>query len=155
MMQLSKDVCEFIRLLNAEKVEYLIVGAWSLAFHGKPRYTGDVDIFIRREKLNAERLMRVLDAFGFSGVGIEREDFLKENFVIQLGREPNRIDLLTGISGVEFDTAWLARLSGKIGDLDVQFINKELLIQNKKASARPKDIADLALLEKTSKTKSN
>src|SRR5687768_4607350 len=101
MRPLSKDLQEFIRLAKANGVEFLIVGAVAMAFHGRPRYTGDLDIFVRRNAENAERLMKVMQEFGFGSTGLTREDFLRENFVIQLGFEPNRIDLLTGISGVE------------------------------------------------------
>ena len=149
MRPLSKDLQEFIRLLQAEKVEFLIVGAWAVAFHGRPRYTGDVDVFLRRDERNAERLMRVIDEFGFGSTGILREDFLKENFVIQLGVEPNRIDLLTGISGVDFAEAWAQRISGSLGELEVHFISRDLLIQNKRASNRDKDLGDIRLLERT------
>ena len=83
MRPLSKDLQEFIRFLNREKVEYLVVGAWALAFHGRPRYTGDVDIFLRRDEANAQRMMRVIEAFGFASTGLAREDFLREDFVIQ------------------------------------------------------------------------
>jgi hypothetical protein len=84
----------------------VIVGAWALAFHGRPRYTGDLDIFVARDHENADKLMTVIEAFGFGHAGINREDFLQVDHVIQLGREPNRIDILTGISGVTFDEAW-------------------------------------------------
>ncbi|MBM3841585.1 MAG: hypothetical protein FJ398_27305 [Verrucomicrobia bacterium] len=149
MRPLSKDLREFIRLLEAESVEYLIVGAWAVAFHGRPRYTGDVDIFLRRDAANAARMMRVIQAFGFGATGITREDFVKENYVIQLGIEPNRIDLLTGISGVQFVDAWDRRVYGQLGETRVPFIDRELLIQNKRAAEREKDMADIRLLEKT------
>lgn len=149
MRPLSKDLREFIRLLEAESVEYLIVGAWAVAFHGRPRYTGDLDIFLRRDAANAERMMRVIEAFGFGATGLVREDFLKENYVIQLGIEPNRIDLLTGISGVAFAEAWNRRVRGRLGDVEVPFIDRDLLIQNKRATEREKDLADVSLLERT------
>ena len=149
MRPLSNDLREFIRLLASEQVEYLIVGAWSLAFHGRPRYTGDVDIFVRRDPANADRLIRVIRDFGFGGTGITREDFLKEDYVIQLGVEPNRLDLLTGISGVTFEAAWATRVSGCLGDSTVWFISRDLLIQNKLASNREKDLADVRLLQAT------
>jgi hypothetical protein len=136
-------------LLNGEKVEYLIVGAWAVAFHGRPRYTGDVDIFIRRSEENAARMVRVLQAFGFGSTGVVHEDFLKENFVIQLGFEPNRIDLLTGISGVDFAEAWEERVSGDLGELKVNFISRDLLIKNKRAANRDKDLGDVRSLERT------
>ena len=149
MKPLSKDVQEFIRLVRAERVEFLIVGAWAVAFHARPRYTGDVDIFLRRDEPNADRMMRVIEAFGFGGIGIERDDLLKEHFVIQLGMEPNRIDLLTGITGVEFEDAWVRRVAGNLGDVEVSFIDRDLLIQNKRATDRPKDSGDVRSLEET------
>lgn len=149
MRPLSNDLQEFIRLLNTQAVEYLIVGAWALAFHGRPRYTGDVDILIRREPANAARMMRVIEAFGFGKTGLTAADFLRENYVIQLGVEPNRIDLLTGISGVEFKEGWQSRVAGKLGGQTVYFLNRDLLIRNKLAAGRDKDIADARLLERT------
>lgn len=147
MRPLSNDLCEFIRLLASEKVEYLIVEAWSLAFHGRPRYTGDLDLFVRREEANAARLMRVIEAFGFGATGLRRDDFLREDFVIQLGVEPNRLDILTGISGVTFEEAWATRVAGALGGMPVWFISRELLIRNKKASGRDQDLADVHFLE--------
>jgi len=105
MRPVSSDLQEFIHLLNTKSVKYVIVGAWALAFHGRPRYTGDLDIFVARDDENADKLMAVIEAFGFGHAGIKREDFLQVDHVIQLGREPNRIDILTGISGVTFDEA--------------------------------------------------
>ena len=149
MRPLSKDLQEFIRLLNSERVEYLIVGAWAVAFHGRPRYTGDVDIFLRRESGNAERMMRVVRAFGFGATGLTEEDFLKDGHVIQLGVEPNRIDLLTGISGVDFASAWKQRVVGALSGITVNLISRDLLIQNKRAAKRDKDLADVRLLDQT------
>jgi hypothetical protein len=105
MRPLSSDLREFIHLLNTKSVKYVLVGAWALAFHGRPRYTGDLYLFVARDADNAAKLMEVIDAFGFGNTGIEREDFLQENYVIQLGQVPNRIDILTGISGVNFEEA--------------------------------------------------
>src|SRR5687768_1507991 len=136
MRPLSKDVQEFIHLLNQERVEYVVVGAWSMAFHGQPRYTGDIDIFLRRDAVNAGRMMQVLQAFGFGQVGLEKSDFLKEKYVIQLGIEPNRIDLLTGIDGIDFDAAWSNRQTGMIAEMPVNFLSRDLLIQNKRAAGR-------------------
>ena len=149
MRPLSNDLREFIHLLNTKSVKYVIVGAWALAFHGRPRYTGDVDIFVAREPDNADRLMEVIEAFGFGRSGIERDDFLKVDRVIQLGRAPNRIDLLTGISGVAFEEAWESREQGSISDIAVLVISRDLLIKNKRAANRDKDQADIKLLEKT------
>jgi predicted nucleotidyltransferase len=154
MRRLSSDLREFIHLLNTKSVKYVIVGAWALAYHGRPRYTGDIDIFIARERDNADRLMEVIAAFGFGQSGIKRDDFLQVDHVIQLGRAPNRIDILTGISGVAFDEAWGSREQGNISDIAVFVISRDLLIKNKRAANRDKDQADIKLLEKTRPTRS-
>ncbi len=149
MRPLSSDLQEFIHLLNTKSVKYVIVGAWALAFHGRPRYTGDLDIFVARDEENADNLMAVIEAFGFGQAGIKREDFLQVDHVIQLGREPNRIDILTGISGVTFNEAWDNREQGKITNAGVFVISRDLLIKNKRAANRDKDQGDITLLEKT------
>lgn len=149
MQQLSKDLREFIRLLNTKSVKYLIVGAWALAFHGRPRYTGDIDVFVARDEQNADNLIQVIHDFGFAQAGIEREDFLRQDYVVQLGREPNRIDILTGISGVTFEEAWESRDQGKVSGQSAFFLSRELLIKNKRAANRDKDLGDIKLLEKT------
>ena len=149
MKPLSSDLREFIHLLNTKSVRYVVVGAWALAFHGRPRYTGDLDIFVAKDQSNADKLMEVMEAFGFGNIGIEREDFLHEDYVIQLGQEPNRIDLLTGISGVTFEDAWNSRERGSLSDIDIFFISRDLLIKNKRAANRDKDLGDIRLLEKT------
>ncbi len=149
MRQLSSDLREFIRLLNTKNVKYVVVGAWALAFHGRPRYTGDLDIFVSCDPDNAAKLTDVLDEFGFGGVGIGREDFLQEDVVIQLGIVPNRIDLLTGISGVTFEEAWAGREVGHLSRVETNIIGREYLIKNKRATNRAKDRGDVELLEKT------
>jgi hypothetical protein len=149
MRPLSSDLREFIHLLNTNSVKYVIVGAWAVAFHGRPRYTGDLDIFVARDDENADKLMGVIEAFGFGHAGIKRDDFLQVDHIIQLGREPNRIDILTGISGVTFDEAWANREPGNIADTAVFVISRDLLIKNKRAANRDKDQGDIELLERT------
>jgi hypothetical protein len=145
-MKLSKDLREFIELLNSHGVEYVIVGAYGLAFHGVPRFTGDIDFFVRRSPENAARLERVIHAFGFGATGLKHEDFLEENQIVQLGIAPNRIDLLTGIDGVSFDEAWQTRNQAELEQLPVNFLARELLIKNKLAVGREQDIADATRL---------
>lgn len=149
MRPLSKDLQEFIRLIEAHGVEYVVVGAWSLAYHARPRYTGDLDLFLRPDEANADRMMRVLQDFGFGAVGVRREDFLKKDYVIQLGIEPNRIDLLTGISGVTFERAWQCRERGSVAGVAMNFLSRDLLIENKRAANRDKDAGDIRLLDQT------
>lgn len=142
-MKLSKDLHEFIALLNSHGVDYVIVGGHAVAFHGYPRFTGDIDIFIRPTSGNATLVLSALDDFGFAGPGISLLDLTGANRVIELGQPPNRIDLLTGISGVSFDEAWSGKVAGKLDDLDVQFLGRAELLRNKQASGRPKDLADI------------
>ena len=148
MRPLSNDLREFIRLLNTKSVRYVIVGAWALAFHGRPRYTGDLDIFVARDEESVDRLLAVLNDFGFGTAGITRIDLLRPDYVIQLGRAPNRIDLLTGISGVSFDDAWNSREPGDISGTAVNFLSRDLLITNKLAANRAKDRADVEMLQR-------
>lgn len=147
-MIFERDFVDFIRLLNVYHVEYLIVGAHALAFHGRPRHTGDLDIWIKPSKDNASKMLTVLDDFGFGSLSIEEKDFLKEGYVTQLGYPPLRIDILNSISGVEFDEAYSNKTEGKVEDLRVNFINVKEFIKNKKATGRPKDLADIAALIK-------
>src|SRR6266404_1377947 len=145
-MSLSADLKVFIELLNSRGVEYVIVGAHSLAFHGRPRYTGDLDILIRPSPENAEKIAAVLNEFGFSESGFKSSDFIEPDQMIQLGRVPNRIDLMTGISGVETNDAFATRIRAELAGLPVFILSKESLIQNKRAVARPQDLADLDAL---------
>ncbi len=146
-MELSKDLLEFIQLLNQHKVEYLIVGGWAVALHGKPRYTKDIDILIRRSPENAASLMAVLGSFGFGSLDIKEQDFLKPNFIIQLGFEPNRIDLLTDIAAVDFGSAYQRRKLIKYKNVDLWFIDVVDLINNKAAAARDQDLVDVKFLK--------
>lgn len=149
-MKLQKDLREFIALLNSHGVDYLVAGAFSLAFHGVARATGDIDLFIRRSPTNADKLWAVLSDFGFGEAGLDRGVFLEPQAVIQLGVAPHRIDLLTDIDAVSFEEAWLARETAILDDLPVPMLNEKLLIANKLAVGRPQDIADVARLREQS-----
>lgn len=129
------------------KVEFLVVGAYALAAHGIPRATGDLDFWIRRTPQNADRVLRALEAFGAPMDKVTREDLLAPDMVVQLGVAPSRIDILTSIDGVEFDESWLNRLVARVEDVDVPILSREDLIRNKRASGRPRDLADVAELE--------
>src|SRR5690554_5932052 len=146
-MIFERDFIDFIRLLNLYHVEYLIVGAHALAFHGRPRHTGDLDIWIKPSRENASKMPAVLHDFGFGSIKIEAEDFLKDGYVTQLGYPPLRIDILNSISGVEFDEAYENKVQGSVGNLSVSFINVQEFIKNKEASGRPKDWGDIAALK--------
>ena len=146
-MELDQDFNEFVQLLLANDVRFLIVGGYALAAHGAPRYTGDLDTWLWVNDGNADRMLVVLDSFGFGSLNITREDLLGPDTVIQLGYLPHRIDLLTGIDGVGFDEAWNRRMEVEVGGRQVPFISREDLITNKRAVARPQDLADVAKLE--------
>jgi hypothetical protein len=146
LAKLQVDWREFIELLNSQKVEYLIVGGHAVAFHGHPRFTGDIDFLFRTTPTNVHRILSALAAFGFGSLGITESDLLQPGQVIQLGHPPNRIDLLTSISGVEFDSAWEARVQTFIDDQPVNLLGWDDLLQNKRATGRQKDLADIEKL---------
>lgn len=143
---LSKDFKEFVALLNAHGVEYLIVGGYAMALHGRPRNTGDLDVWVARTPENSARLMKALDAFGFGGLGLSREDFETPEQVVQLGYPPFRIDLLTDIDGVGFPEAWPRRETILYQGMPLHFIGIDDLKANKRAAGRPRDIDDLEQL---------
>lgn len=145
-MEVQKDFRELLELFNAHKVGYLIVGGYALAFHGVPRYTGDIDIFVKPDTENALRILKALDEFGFGSLDLKEEDFRSPNKVVQLGYPPVRIDIITSISGISWDEAYEERDKGKYGDVPVYYIGLNHYILNKKASGRKKDIADLEAL---------
>jgi predicted nucleotidyltransferase len=145
-MGLSKDWREFLELLNSRGVDYIIVGAHSLALHGRPRYTGDLDIFVRSTPENARMLVDILNEFGFAESGFKEADFLKSKQLIQLGRVPTRIDLLTSISGVSREEAFASKVSAELDGIPVFVLGKEALVRNKRAVGRPQDLADLDML---------
>ena len=145
-MSLSADLREFIALLNSHGAEYVIVGAHSLAFYSRPPYTGHLDILVRPSSENAAKLSAVMNDFGFAATGFKESDFAEPDQIIQLRRVPNRIDLLTGITGVAMDEAFQTKVATELEGLPVFMLSKALLIQNKRAVARPQDLADLDTL---------
>ena len=146
-MTLSKDSREFLESLNFRGIEYVIVGAHSLAFHGRPRYTGDLDILVRATPENAAKLVDLLNNFGFAHSGFKESDFTRPEQLIQLGRAPNRIDLLTSITGVTTEQALASKVEAELDGIPVFILSKDALIRNKRAVGRPQDIADLTMLE--------
>jgi len=145
-MEIQPDFKDLLELFNSHKVKYIIVGGYALAFHGAPRYTGDIDIFVLPDAENAVRIMSALEEFGFGSVGLSAADFKKPGQIIQLGVPPVRIDIITAIAGVSWDEANSNRVGGKYGDTRVHYIGREQLIVNKKAVGRKKDLADLEAL---------
>ena len=145
-MEVQPDFRDVLELFNEHKVDYLIVGGYALAFHGAPRYTGDIDIFVRPDQDNAQRIMKALDAFGFGSVGLKTGDFQYPDKVVQLGVPPVRIDIVTSVTNVSWETAASNRAEGKYGDVAVHYIGRNEFISNKRAIGRKKDLADLEAL---------
>ena len=145
-MHLGKDLKEFIGLLRSERVKFLVVGAAAMALHGRPRYTGDVDFWIECSPRNAAKMQRVFRKFGF--VGTKSCDFEKPDHIIQLGRPPNRIDILTGLTGVTFASCWRRKVVRQVEGFRLPFLDLKSLRANKKATGRPQDQADLQALSK-------
>ena len=147
-MSLPKDWKEFLQLLNSRGVEYVVVGAFALAFHSEPRFTGDLDILIRRTPNNAARILEALRAFGFASLAITSEDLMSEGKVIQLGIRPNRIDLLNSLTGVDVEVVWQKRTPGDLDGVPLHYIDLESFRINKLAAGRDKDLEDLQRLGK-------
>ncbi len=146
-MALSKDWREFLELLNSRGVDYVIVGAHSLALHGRPRYTGDLDILVRPTFENAHMLVHILNEFGFAESGFKEADFLQAEQLIQLGGAPTRIDLLASITGVSSEEAFATKVSAELDGIPVFVLGKDALVRNKLAVGRPQDLADVSVLE--------
>ena len=146
-MLINQDFREFLQLLNEHKVKYLVVGGYAVAFHGHPRYTKDIDLWIDPEKENIERLLKALDDFGFSSLGLKLDDFQDPEQIIQLGYPPNRIDILTDLAGVRFSSCYDKKVMVELKGLTIDFIDLESLKKNKKATGRFQDLADIQNLQ--------
>jgi len=146
-LNVADDFLELLKALAGRGAEFVIVGGYALAFHGHPRYTGDLDIWIRPSPENAERVLQALSDFGFGSLGLSAADLLSGK-VVQLGRAPVRVDFLTELDGVSAAELWTGRASGTYGGLPVFFISRESLLRNKKAVGRPQDLLDVETLQK-------
>jgi hypothetical protein len=140
---LPPDFKEFLQLLNSHQVEYLLIGGYAVGYYGYPRATADMDVWIAIHAQNAERLVAVLKEFGFDVPELSTNLFLQENQVIRMGVPPMRIEILTTISGVEFETCYTERTVDVIDGVEINFISLSHLKINKKASGRYKDLNDL------------
>ncbi len=144
---LNPDYRDMLFALSDEGADFLIVGAFALAAHGHPRATGDIDVWIRPSPDNAERVWRALTVFGAPLFSFSVEDLTTADLVFQIGVAPRRIDIITGIDGVEFDDAWATRKLFEVEGITLATLSREHLLANKRASGRPKDLADVAWLE--------
>lgn len=142
-MILNPDFKEFFQLLNENNVRYLIIGGFAVAFHGYPRFTKDIDIWLRLNPENAKNVVKTLDDFGFKSLELTIEDFLESDTIIQLGYPPNRIDLIMTASGIDFDECYQSRIVEEIDGINLSFIDLENLKKNKRATGRAQDLADI------------
>jgi hypothetical protein len=140
---MNPDFVDLLRAFADADVRFLVVGAYALALHGRPRATGDLDIWIEATPENASRVIRALTTFGAPLRDVSQADFSREGIVYQIGLPPGRIDLLTELTGVAFAEAWPERQRGRFGDIDVDFIGRAAFIKNKKATGRPRDLGDI------------
>ena len=149
MTDAPEDFVDVIRCLNAEGCDFVIVGAHALASHGVARATGDLDVFVRADEANAAKVVRALTRFGapLAAHRITERDFATPGTVYQMGLPPRRIDVLTELSGISFDDAIADSVVGRIGNEHVRCIGLDAMLANKRASGRPKDLADVAVLE--------
>ena len=145
-METPPDFRELLALCNARHVESLIVGGDALALHGAPRFTGDLDMFVQPDAANAQRMLTALAAFGCASVGLTPNDFERPDQGVQLGVPPVRSALITSMTGVSWDEAWANRVTGRYGDMPVQYIGREQFVANKRATDRTKDVVDLEVL---------
>ena len=145
--QLSPDFKEFVELLNSKGVEYLIIGGYAVTFYGFPRYTGDMDIWIGTSRVNAERLIGVLDEFGMGSLGLSADDFTEPDTIVQLGYAPYRIDIITSLADAKFDECVLRGVEVHKEGVNLRFISLDDLRYLKRAAGRPKDLIDLENLQ--------
>lgn len=149
-MDLAPDFDEFCALLSAHEVEYVIVGAHALAFHGAPRFTGDLDILVRPSEENGRRVLAAIATFGFPTAPMAPADFVEGRKIIEMGVAPVQIHVMSTIDGVTWDEVWASREAGPFGGRTVSFIGRDAFLRNKRAAGRPKDLADIdALREKS------
>lgn len=148
-MPVNQDFRDLFAALNAAAAEYLLVGGYAVAFHAEPRFTKDLDVWTAASDENASRVYAALRAFGAPLGELTHADLARPGLIFQIGVPPNRIDVLTSIDGLSFAEAWPARAATSYGDQAVPVISKADLIRNKRASARPQDLIDLAILERS------
>jgi Nucleotidyl transferase of unknown function (DUF2204) len=152
-MVLNKDFREFIALLNEKDVKYLVIGGYAVAYHGYPRYTKDIDFWVWLNQENAQKALDVIAAFGMASMNLTIDDFLNKEAVIQLGYQPNRIDILTDLEDLDFETCHAERSIASFEGLTVSFLDIDSLIKAKLNAGRPQDKADVKKLREQKKKK--
>lgn len=146
MIPLPRDFQDFLRLLNANGIRYVVIGGYAVAYHGFVRYTGDLDVFVELSVQNATRLVNALREFGFDLPKLKPSLFLQKGKIIRMGYEPMRLEILNEIDGVKFEECFRNRRIARIRSLRINFIDLTRLLKNKRASGRHKDLADVEAL---------
>jgi len=144
---MNPDFVDLLRAFVAAEVRFLVVGAYALALHGRPRATGDLDVWVEPTPENAARVIRALEAFGAPVAQITESDFARPGVVYQIGVPPGRVDILTDLTGLTFPEAWSGRLRRPFGEVEVDFIGRDAFLRNKRALGRAKDLGDIEGLE--------
>ncbi len=147
MIEFPRDFKEFLQLLNSKEIEYLVIGGYAVGYHRYTRATGDMDVWIAINKKTAMKMTEALKEFGFDLPELKKELFLKEENVIRMGVPPMRLEILTSIDGVRFETCFKNRVIAELGDFNINFISKDDLLINKRSSGRPQDLVDFDKLQ--------
>ncbi|MDP8246611.1 MAG: nucleotidyltransferase [Candidatus Tritonobacter lacicola] len=147
-MGVNPDLRDLFKIFNEHGVEYLVVGAYAVIYYTFPRFTKDVDVWVNPTPENARRVFRALAKFGAPLVDVGETDFTDREMVYQIGVEPNRIDIMMGISSSEFPAAWSNRKRSTYGGIPICIIGREDLIQSKIAANRPQDVIDVENLKR-------
>lgn len=147
MIEFPRDFKEFLKLLNSNEIEYLVIGGYAVGFYGYPRATGDMDVWIATNETSALKMVDALRQFGFDMPDLQKGIFLEDKKVIRMGIPPMRLEILTSIDGVLFETCFKNRVIADFGDFKVNFISKDDLLQNKRSSGRPQDMVDFNKLQ--------
>ena len=140
---MNPDFVDLLRAFNAASVRFLVVGAYALALHGRPRATGDLDVWVEASPDNAARVMQALASFGAPLSDVSVDDFSRPGVTFQIGVAPGRIDILTELTGLTFAEAWPGRMRRPFGEIEVDFIGRAAFIQNKRATGRANDLGDI------------
>jgi predicted nucleotidyltransferase len=150
-LKLESDFIDFVKLCNEYELEYLVIGGYAVSIHGYPRSTKDFDICIKISEANAEKMVSVIKGFGLESLKLIKEDFLKRDFITQLGHEPLRIDILNDLDGVAFEDAWINKWIIDFEGTKINFIGYHELLKIKEKAGRPQDIADINKLKSRNK----
>lgn len=146
-LELQQDFKELFKSLNKNEVRYLLVGGYAVVIYGYVRNTNDIDIVVSSDRLNAEKLVKALTEFGFADSGLNIELFIQKESLVRMGVEPNKIEILNYLNGIDFEKAYGRRKNFRVEDIEISVISLEDLITNKKAVGRLKDLADIEELE--------